>query len=338
VIFDQRVKSAYLRIVDAIGVECGIAKSLLSSNGLAIEFAKRTLFKGEDISPVPLTEFIAANLTLSDGIQFARKYKLSFPELVKSLGYGYRVLGNLNCHIGQLNSRIRALLFAYHLPQTEEEVNATLFQGNPLISKELLVKVVLEFKEILMVRYNQSILAHLKNLPSTPTFIKEVGEATMNTLLERLHFMEFLLAYLDKVEHNPDSLSTLIGPYDPKAQTGFTISSVKSDPNIPISLSGIPVSGPLFNRVQDLIYGYRLIVERIVKMLVNKPLSNFRAEASDLLWDIKGLRYQRNIFGVYTKAIGVMREISAIGNGKVSFERAPERPIRRGLNPVQMQY
>jgi hypothetical protein len=40
--------------MDQLGVKLGIAKSVISPDGLGIEFAKRTLYKGEDVSPFPL--------------------------------------------------------------------------------------------------------------------------------------------------------------------------------------------------------------------------------------------------------------------------------------------
>jgi hypothetical protein len=56
VIADAAVAQEYLRICQEIGVEIGLAKSLVSPRGLAVEFAKRTIWRGVDISPVPFTE------------------------------------------------------------------------------------------------------------------------------------------------------------------------------------------------------------------------------------------------------------------------------------------
>jgi len=42
VLGDQRVAAQYLHILRQLGVECGLAKSLISKRGIALEFAKHT--------------------------------------------------------------------------------------------------------------------------------------------------------------------------------------------------------------------------------------------------------------------------------------------------------
>jgi hypothetical protein len=135
VIGDRLVKDQYLRIVDALGVECGLHKSVLSSRGIGIEFAKRTLYKGVDVSPVPILEFLTANYTLPSAISFCHKYHLTLPALLKSLGFGYKVLGRLDRHIGTFSKKVRLLYMAFNCPSitsTQEEIQAWLGKGNPL--------------------------------------------------------------------------------------------------------------------------------------------------------------------------------------------------------------
>jgi hypothetical protein len=111
--------------------------------GAGLEFCKRTFFKGTDVSPIPVQEFISANLTLSGAIAYMQKYSLTVPELLRSLGYGYRVLGGLGKHVGQLNARVRSILFASMLPKleagspvTDQDIGALLSMGNPLVKSE----------------------------------------------------------------------------------------------------------------------------------------------------------------------------------------------------------
>lgn len=52
-IFDKDVATTYLSIMDTLGVEINLSKSLISDSGTALEFAKRTIFRGEDVSPLP---------------------------------------------------------------------------------------------------------------------------------------------------------------------------------------------------------------------------------------------------------------------------------------------
>jgi hypothetical protein len=340
VIFNQRVKTAYLRIVDALGVECGIAKSLLSPNGHAIEFAKRTLYRGQDVSPIPIKEFVAVNLTLADAIAYARTYSLSFPALLKSLGYGYRVRGSINKHVGRLNSRVRALLFAFYLPASETDVTEVLFKGNPLISTDQLKAVVIEFKQLLQGRYKSMIEGRLSTLPSTPEIIKSRAAKATAVLVSRFGLPETQLmsslgiAHLDNKWIDSQSLI--------KAGDEVVSSSIRPD------FSGLPacvevtkephvVASTQYLEITELLREWTLVHERLVKLLVNKPLSDFRSSASDLLWDIKGLSYRRSLYTVYVASLSVLREISLVGNGNISFERAVEKlPFKS--DPAAMRY
>jgi hypothetical protein len=143
VIGDTRVKDSYLLILSALGMPVNQNKSILSPMGAGLEFCKRTFFKGTDVSPIPVQEFISANLTLSGAIAYMQKYSLTVPELLRSLGYGYRVLGGLGKHVGQLNARVRSILFASMLPKleagspvTDQDIGALLSMGNPLVKSE----------------------------------------------------------------------------------------------------------------------------------------------------------------------------------------------------------
>jgi hypothetical protein len=79
-----------------IGVEIGLAKSLISPKGNALEFAKRFFVGNNDVSPVPLLELLAANRSYSGLFEFARKYSLSLPSMLEVLGKGYKVRGRLS--------------------------------------------------------------------------------------------------------------------------------------------------------------------------------------------------------------------------------------------------
>jgi hypothetical protein len=113
VIGDLLVVEHYLKILKSLGVEVGIHKSLLSPKGLALEFAKRTFYKGMDVSPVPFKEVAAASLSIPSSIQFAKKYSLTLPKLLSAYGYGFRVLGQLNRPVGKLSSTVRQFVLQY---------------------------------------------------------------------------------------------------------------------------------------------------------------------------------------------------------------------------------
>jgi hypothetical protein len=122
VIGNRLVAIEYLRVLKDIGMEVGLHKSLISGGNLGLEFAKRTFHKGEDISPIPLTEFAAALGSISEMRSFALKFNLGFPALVKTLGYKFRVLGSLSKRFSLLNARIKIVFLATNLPFDEGSV------------------------------------------------------------------------------------------------------------------------------------------------------------------------------------------------------------------------
>jgi len=89
-----------------LGVKLGIAKSIISPGGLGVEFAKRTLFKGMDVSPFPMKEARASHGSLSATRELQRKYQLSDLNVIRWLGYGSKVtpgkVSNKNMKLFQL--------------------------------------------------------------------------------------------------------------------------------------------------------------------------------------------------------------------------------------------
>jgi len=61
VIFDERVAAKYLEIMQGLGVEINLSKSVVSNPGSVVEFAKRTSIKGVDVSAISLKMLQAAN-------------------------------------------------------------------------------------------------------------------------------------------------------------------------------------------------------------------------------------------------------------------------------------
>jgi len=111
VIADKAVAREYLRIMDCVGVEIGLAKSLVSSTG-SLEFAKRTWIRGRQASPVSLAELIVALCHLGALDQLVRKcgtfINLRVSAVARFAGFGYKNLGrlpvcfNLNNRLGKL--------------------------------------------------------------------------------------------------------------------------------------------------------------------------------------------------------------------------------------------
>lgn len=104
----------YLEVMATLGVEVGLAKSLISPNRLVGEFAKR-FFVPREASMIPIREVVAARFNLQELLQFARKYRLTVTQLLSIAGVGYRVKGSLNKRFRELGNRTgNLLLIALH--------------------------------------------------------------------------------------------------------------------------------------------------------------------------------------------------------------------------------
>jgi hypothetical protein len=122
VIGNRAVASQYLGIMKTLGVGIGLHKSLISIKGLALEFAKRTFYKGVDVSPISFTELQAALTHPASAVAFIHKYSLTLVAFLKACGYRYRVLGSLQRPLGKLNAKVRLLILAMNIPFSVEEV------------------------------------------------------------------------------------------------------------------------------------------------------------------------------------------------------------------------
>jgi len=114
VIADHAVAMHYLRIMDALGVEIGLAKSLVSSQS-SIEFAKRTWIRGRDCSPISLAEFSVARCNLGSlGELVAKNMKfgvIRMSSVARSMDFGFRNLAQLNIGLGCGNRLSKMLAY-----------------------------------------------------------------------------------------------------------------------------------------------------------------------------------------------------------------------------------
>jgi len=146
VLGDRAVMLQYLHILRGLGVECGLHKSVISHSGESLEFAKRTFFRGQDVSPVSLTEFIAANGSISEMISFGRKYHLGLVKMAHTLGFGWRVKSSINKPVGKLNAVLRGISVALIIPDSKEQVMALFSLGHKLLPDTS--KVLIDFIRI----------------------------------------------------------------------------------------------------------------------------------------------------------------------------------------------
>jgi hypothetical protein len=117
VIANRRVADQYLQIMKDLGVSCGLAKSILSPAGVGLEFAKRTFVLGHNVSPISLQDFSWVTRKISSAVQFATIHHLSLSRWLSVLGYGYKVLANINKPFNKMSGTLRTLVLTYKFQQ-----------------------------------------------------------------------------------------------------------------------------------------------------------------------------------------------------------------------------
>jgi hypothetical protein len=160
VIGDADVAKKYLEVLSTLGVGVGLHKSLLSPSGTAVEFAKRTFFRGQDVSPFSVKELIASFGSPSAAVELIRKHSLTLAQYVRAAGFGFRVLGSLNRAFSRLNSKIKLIILAIHITKEVSEIGKFFQLGVPHgmpslfesrhVMEELLVPEVVRLRERLM--------------------------------------------------------------------------------------------------------------------------------------------------------------------------------------------
>lgn len=159
VIADKKVANEYIETCRLLGVEIGLAKSLLSPSGKALEFAKRTFVEQTDVSPVPFKEYWVAIQMVTAGLEFARKYSLSAPQFLKLHGAGWHVLSNHAKSFLQMGKKWRTLLLAYCSPSGVSQTSMLDF----LLSKSLykVIQVREDIKQEILHSYLQDLIKDL---------------------------------------------------------------------------------------------------------------------------------------------------------------------------------
>jgi hypothetical protein len=109
VIFDVKTSKQYHKIMSSIGVECNLNKSVLSIDGTGLEFAKKTFYKGQNVSATPLKELHSALQSPGALLTYGKKYNLTFPTLLKVAGFGYKVIGSYQKPILSQNLKVKFL-------------------------------------------------------------------------------------------------------------------------------------------------------------------------------------------------------------------------------------
>lgn len=118
VIADRAVAAQYLRVMDTIGVDISLAKSLVSVTS-SLEFAKRTWIRGREVTPISLAELLVGLRNIGALEQLVLKCKrfgeIRLSAVARYAGFGYRNLARLPVGLG-LGNRLSNLIAYLHRP------------------------------------------------------------------------------------------------------------------------------------------------------------------------------------------------------------------------------
>jgi hypothetical protein len=167
VIADKKVAEVYLALLSEIGVEYGLAKSLISSTG-GFEFAKRTFVAGKDASPISLLAIGVAKAdpsVLEQVMVHASVDSLGNALRIgsKILGYGYRALARLPAVL-ESRSRLQGLAILLSRPGSPWALPAVdwLLQAQPGKVREVTSEALSAMRDSLSSKLLQSAIRSLE--------------------------------------------------------------------------------------------------------------------------------------------------------------------------------
>jgi hypothetical protein len=148
VICNKRVAECYLEILEDLGMPINLSKSVVSPTGSLMEFAKRTIYRGIDVSPIPTKEMASAQGLVPALVQFGIKYQLTLPRLLQAFGFGWRDISWLNKPLNKLPAQIRTIVLASSMPKSAEELIGFFNIGTKRLTTLVndLVQVGIDFK------------------------------------------------------------------------------------------------------------------------------------------------------------------------------------------------
>jgi hypothetical protein len=110
VIADDRVASQYRKLCEMIGVEIGIAKSLVAEGG-TLEFAKKFFFRGEDLSGLPIKFWAAAQNTMGVTHALSAWYPTgTLANFLRAMGVGFKGASKATAPWSKIPRRLLGLL------------------------------------------------------------------------------------------------------------------------------------------------------------------------------------------------------------------------------------
>lgn len=145
VIGDSKVAQSYLAVCKLIGLDIGLAKSLVSSNRTA-EFAKRLFFNGQDVSGIPHSFWVASQQSIGVAIALIARctsqQTMSLANIVKAFGGSLRALSQTGNAWEAMSRRVIVLLVLLTHPSSQtsfarKEWLEWLLQRGPSLAVEI---------------------------------------------------------------------------------------------------------------------------------------------------------------------------------------------------------
>jgi hypothetical protein len=128
IIGNEDVANHYLRVMEILGVEVGLHKSLISNN-LSGEFAKRLFSKGQDVSGLPWNLWLMSQQSLSACVAMCQWLALSHtPKLAQAMaafGVGMKNMARLGSTWETLPKRLAALIVIITHPDSKTAYSKT---------------------------------------------------------------------------------------------------------------------------------------------------------------------------------------------------------------------
>jgi hypothetical protein len=246
VIGDKAVMLQYLEILASLGVQCGLHKSLISPRGLALEFAKRTFFKGIDVSPIPVLEFAAGNKSFGAFKELTKKYNVSLATALNAYGVGWKIRSWLNKPIGKLSSRMRTIVLTFNVP-TDEEGAKKFFELGAPANRRWTNEIHLIMKQFAKVEISRLIrkLLLMSNSAVNQDSVDWGRETSASIILDKTGF--------ESLPHSGEGLAPTFGWFQPKSK----------GPNVS-QLTLLTKTGEL--AMSDIKYPFRLLADSLTNL------------------------------------------------------------------------
>jgi hypothetical protein len=119
VIADKSVANMYLAIAKEWDIEINMSKSVISDNG-SLEFAKRFVYKYQDVSGISFREMSVAKYDIRGLLQLFTRIgtfrNIRISEMLSFLGHGYKALSRLNTRYNKLGKGMQRALLLVSYP------------------------------------------------------------------------------------------------------------------------------------------------------------------------------------------------------------------------------